>query len=348
MSTTRYVLNWMVLVALTGTVRVEHAPASNAMSLQPPARRVVQKQWKPQWRRGGKREEDLFALPRDMVASPDGIYLADGGALEILAFDTTGKLKWKAGRKGGGPGEFLELTDITLDAFGNVVLLDSHNGRVTWIGRTGALMRTASTGALGWPSSVCVFANDQLLLTVASSTGYLAFADRKGQRLNEQKFPWPTIPNPPQFLLSSHLARGIARDDCWLATTFGFGLARIASNGRMSTNPFIEQVAAPVIRTVPTTAEKKGGQFLESGDNAALSAFTEGDTLFVFFMGKATSDKPLLDLYDTRGHYIESWPVPDGERVTYSHGILYTLVNGMENPALEAWKAAPTKAPAKH
>ncbi|MEP6779305.1 MAG: 6-bladed beta-propeller [Gemmatimonadaceae bacterium] len=308
---------------------------------QPALRRLVRKDWKPFWRRGAKQEENLFGLPREMVASEDGVYVADGGGLELFAFDTTGKLRWKQGRRGGGPGEFLELTNITLDAFGNLVTLDARNGRVSFFERNGKLVRTVSTGSVGWPSGVCLYTNGNMLFTVVAPEHFFIITNSTGQLLLEQTFPWPTTSNAPRFLKSGHLVQGRAANACWFSTTFGFGNARVQEDGNTTLAPFIETVPPPKIRSVPTTPQNKGGEFLESGDNAALASFTSGDTLFVLFMGKPASDKPVLDLYDKRGRYLESWNLPDGERVTYSHGILYTLVNSMENPTLEAWRIAP-------
>ncbi|MEP6763929.1 MAG: 6-bladed beta-propeller [Gemmatimonadaceae bacterium] len=312
---------------------------------QPTLRHRVQKDWKPLWRRGAKKEENLFGLPREMVASDAGVYLADGGGLEIFAFDTVGKLRWKQGRKGGGPGEYLEFTSITLDANGNVAILDARNGRVSFIDRNGVLLRTVTSGAVGWPSSVCLYANGNMLFTVADRDHFFMLTDSRGKLLREQTFPWPTKPDAPRILKAGFLGRGIATNNCWFTTTFGFGVARIQDNAASSTTPYVETVPPPKFRVDPSTPQNKGGEFLESGDNAALASFTSGDTLFVFFMGKPSSDKPLLDLYDSHGKYLESWNLPDGERVTYSHGILYTLVNSMENPTLEAWRVA---LPKKH
>ena len=335
-----------VLVLLTlysHSIDAELAGARPVALVQPALRHVVQKNWKPLWRRGGKKEETLFALPREMIASSDGVYVADGGGLEVFAFDTIGKLRWKHGRKGAGPGEYLELTDLTLDNGGNVALLDARNGRLTFLERDGKLKRTMSTGSVGWPSSVCMFANGNLLFTVASPEHFFMIADSSGKVQREQEFPWPTRADAPRFLKSGYLARGHAANNCWFTTVFGFGTARILSDGSAVTSPFIESIAPPVIRIVPTTAKTRGGQFLDSGDNAALASFTSGDTLFVFFMGKPTAEKPILDLYDAKGRYMESWNLPDGERVTYSNGRLYTLVSAMENPTLEAWGMVSSK-----
>ncbi|MDQ6612270.1 MAG: 6-bladed beta-propeller [Gemmatimonadota bacterium] len=336
-----------LLALAVHAISSEVVPVTTSISRQPALRRMVRKEWKPLWRRGGRKEETLFALPREMVASSDGVYVADGGGLEVFAFDTAGKLRWKHGRKGAGPGEYLELTDLTLDRSDHLALLDARNGRLTFLEHDGKVKRTLSTGSIGWPSSVCMFANGNLLFTVAAPEHFFMIADANGKLQREQNFPWHASIDAPRFLKSGYLSRGRAENDCWFTTVFGFGVARIRADGAATTSPYIETLAPPVIRVVPTNAKNRGGEFLDSGDNAALASFTSGDTLFVFFMGKPTSEKPLLDLYGADGHYIESWNLPDGERVTYSHGRLYTLVSAMENPMLEAWGIAPRKAAAK-
>ena len=150
---------------------------SNTSTDKPALRKRVHKDWTPFWRRGAKQEENLFGLPRDMIASGNGVIVADGGGLEVFAFDTAGKTKWKMGGKGGGPGEFRELTNVTLDSNGNAVILDARNGRVTFVDRTGKLVRTVSTGSIGWPSDICLFANGNMLFTVAASDHFFMLTD---------------------------------------------------------------------------------------------------------------------------------------------------------------------------
>lgn len=48
-----------------------------------------------------------FAMPTGFATGPDGsLLVADAGLVEIMRIDTTGRMIWRRGREGRGPGEF--------------------------------------------------------------------------------------------------------------------------------------------------------------------------------------------------------------------------------------------------
>lgn len=124
----------LFLLLALGTIRVAaQAPA--------PARRML-----------GAPEQSLvigegadIELLSPMSIAPDasgGFYLFDSGERQVLAFDRNGRIRWKFGRGGGGPGEFRAMTDLEVERNGDVVTLDVNNARLTIISSSGQLLRT--------------------------------------------------------------------------------------------------------------------------------------------------------------------------------------------------------------
>lgn len=69
--------------------------------------------------------------PCAVAAGPDGsVFVVDGAGDCVVKFGAQGEGLARWGRRGGGPGEFLNPTDIAVDAIGRVFVLDTGNRRV--------------------------------------------------------------------------------------------------------------------------------------------------------------------------------------------------------------------------
>lgn len=92
---------------------------------------------------GGRNPDLLFAAIMTFTADSQGfVYIADAIAKEIRRFDAEGRLMWKVGRKGQGPGEF-EKIDYLGVGFGRVYAVDEGNERITVLdAETGAVIST--------------------------------------------------------------------------------------------------------------------------------------------------------------------------------------------------------------
>ena len=75
---------------------------------------------------------------------------------------------------------------------------------------------------------------------------------------------------------------------------------------------------------------------MTDGENAELAAFRSGDTLFVNFAGASDDQLRILDCYDQRGRYPESWKLPFTGAVAYRDGYLFAVVNSQEAADLVA------------
>lgn len=322
-----------VAPALPG-VRARHT-LQTAAAATPTKRRVVDKHWVGLWHTAGGPEDELFGMPRELLATNDGVVVLDVGTLQLSAFGRDGSHRWTVGRKGNGPGEFARPVDLALMPNGDIAVLDPDNSRVSVFGTDGRYKRAIGSPSAVVARSVCVSTDGQLHFLLGSLTGFLETTNERGVRVGALGFPWPVPEGSGSFLRSANFARGAARAECTLSTTFGFGNARVMPSGKIATTPFIESVRAPVI----VSQRVKGvgvRQTMADGENAALSSFQSGDTLFVNFAGASDDKFRILDLYDASGRYLESWKLPVTGFLAYRDGFLFAMTNTQETADLVA------------
>ncbi len=98
------------------------------------------------------------------------VYVLDGGAYRLTAFDTTGHHRWSVGRKGHGPGEFESPVGMTWAPDGSLWVIDTDTQRATIISAAGRVLRTrpliSSFSLAPWPGR---FDDQGRLLHYASS-----------------------------------------------------------------------------------------------------------------------------------------------------------------------------------
>ncbi len=309
-----------------------------------PSQRIIDSTgWQVVWTRGGKREEALLAVVPTALPYADGVVLVDEGTLQIHAFDRlTGDTRWSVGRKGGGPGEFQQINDITMDSAGNVLALDIQLGRISTIAPNGSLLAYRTPGPQQHAASICALRDGSLIGVTQQPDAWLTRSDSSTQ-LARYAFPVELPASAPTMVTGAAFARGEASDACTVFTMFGYGIGSVTTDARSITlRPYAEALeqptftsksgrvdGAPVVRTE-----------MASGTSAATRGSTWNDTVLVTFRGMPGPDKPVLDLFDRSGRYRGSWPSPhsDLEYAVYANGTLYTMRNSMVAPQLVAWR----------
>jgi hypothetical protein len=87
--------------------------------------------------------EHEFALIGDVAVGADGaVYVADIDNNEVIQILPNGRLGWRVGRSGSGPGEFRMPYRLAAHPDGGVSVLDWGLGRITAISRHGAVAGT--------------------------------------------------------------------------------------------------------------------------------------------------------------------------------------------------------------
>lgn len=342
------------LVACTGEVSSESPPVATSADTGnllrstiadrgPVERVMLPVQWRPVWRRGGQGEEDMFAVVAAVLPHESGVVIADAGALELQAFDAaTGRRAWQVGRKGSGPGEFRNISDITRDSAGNTIAIDGIVGRITTISPAGDLLPYRSNQMLQFAQAICTL-RDGSIAAVLSRPDVWVVVVRDSQIDRSYSFPAPIPRGAPDFVRSTYFARGESANTCPLFTLFGYGIGSVRSDSQaLELQPHIETLVKPEFDvrqeqngpTPITTATLKRGTTITSRgsvwrDTVVLS-MPEGDA----------RGESMLDLFDTSGRYLGTWPFPDPgiEFGVYANGMLYTLSSSTVAPQITAWR----------
>ncbi len=113
----------------------------------------------------GEKGEKKLRLPRGITANPRGdVYVADTGNDRIVRmFNPKKRLRFVSaiGKRGTGPGEFLQPEDVALDSKGRVYVADTGNNRIQVFDRQDQLAEILGTagkadGQLWHPSAIAV------------------------------------------------------------------------------------------------------------------------------------------------------------------------------------------------
>jgi len=90
-------------------------------------------------------DDELFAYGAMAAASADGtIYVMDPGNHRIAVFDVDGQFKFKFGAQGQGPGEFQEITAITVTPDRHVVVFDTGSKRLSYFDAEGTFLSSTN------------------------------------------------------------------------------------------------------------------------------------------------------------------------------------------------------------
>jgi len=117
--------------------------------------------------RDGARD-DTLARPLLLAADGHRVYYCDYGDGRLSAIDTTGRLLWRAGRRGQGPDEWANPTSILAVQGGGVAVVDGASARFTRVDANGRFTRLVTTVdipqrlARGSGSTLIAFAGQNL------------------------------------------------------------------------------------------------------------------------------------------------------------------------------------------
>ncbi len=90
---------------------------------------------------GGEAIDPPFYDPYAFCVSGDTVFLADQGAFEIVALDTSGAVLWRAGEQGEGPGHFSRMSTVAVSSE-HVLAMNPLLGRVEVFDRSGRFLRS--------------------------------------------------------------------------------------------------------------------------------------------------------------------------------------------------------------
>ena len=99
----------------------------------------------------------LIGLPLNAAVDDDGdVYVVDYASSQIIAFDSSGGVRWRAGRAGQGPGEIQQPGELIMDGDA-IVLVNQQGARIETFRRDGSLVSSYNRGfkGSGYPNMIC-------------------------------------------------------------------------------------------------------------------------------------------------------------------------------------------------
>jgi hypothetical protein len=180
-----------------------------------------------------------------MAASDDGLLIvSDDATSEVVALDVeTGALRWRAGGKGGGPGEFGRVGSVTTRG-GEVLVVDTELRRVSILrAGDGAFTTSFSTQRVpGIPRFACALTPDTVLLVMVPGDS-LRLVLRDGSAVATRPNITPTP--DPRGILTDVVSTGGMGDVCALAATRHPLFAVLGADGSVRTAKTVGGYHAP-------------------------------------------------------------------------------------------------------
>jgi hypothetical protein len=287
--------------------------------------------------------------PVCLAASAGIVLVCDLGDQSVKAFSTDGRLLWRFGRRGQGPGEFLGFTDLKPAADGTFWVADSENGRVTILSPTGKRVRLITFGAA--LVRVLPLAGGDFLASVAGPDPFLRRFDANGAKIGQLPLP-DGVGVPPDQSAGSIAATPTIGMISSGGAVVGFNylsqLVLIDAGGSVQKIvETIEPLPVPVPAQADVRVEGKvwhGFRMDRATPRAALTITADSARAYVRYGGTSSVRHLLLDTYDVRsGAYVGSSLLPEPVyHIAMANGVLYALAEDPE-PAIRAWRWVPAK-----
>ena len=264
---------------------------------------------------------DTLLFSADAVTTGEaGFWVLDRAAHRVAHFDWEGSLRWYAGRRGSGPGEFLNARTLQTDPDGAVHILDATNARISSFDAAGRLTRELPLGELDGTLHTFALAPDGIFGMITDGGLVPVRVDWEGRVERGTPIPVPGVaPTAATLALQGHALalrdEGGGIDGRWVyAFTVGDGFFRmdgLSSLGDPAAYP--EPIPFP---GVAETQSREGDQTvtirqMEPPTFAAEEVSARGDRMAIRFFGETPERGRWLDLYEAEsGEYLESLLLP--------------------------------------
>jgi hypothetical protein len=293
-------------------------------------RRIAVAEWDTLWSVGGALQDSLLLQPYLLTANSSTVYVFDGGANRLLAFERNdGSLRWTAGRRGGGPGEFQRVRDLELTVDAAPVLLDVGNHRMTFLATEGGLRDEVPLPDVGYVDQIVPLVNDRVVLLTDQPDGAFAVVDTGGRVVERFELPWDEFAKLHVLARQGTLVG--SRDGHGWAFGFSLGSGWVGFRDTRpldGVRPYVEAAGFPRVerRKEGNTISTRLASYTPC---SACSASMDGGDFFVHFGGMSSNRRALLDRYTVEsGDYRESYLLPvQAKVVSVADGVVYVLVD---------------------
>lgn len=296
----------LVLAASWLLLGARGAPAAGSAAAE---RRFLPAEWEQV---GGVAPTDGPELLNPLLIASRGrmLYVVDYGDKAVKAFDWGGRLAWAVGRHGRGPGEFMNPTDVQVDAEGNVWVNDPPNNRVTVLRPDGGV---AAMFAPEKPAHRLLPLHDGTFLGIGSAgEGLLGYRYAPGGKVAG------TLGLPASLRGVGMLARdgrvAVAPTGRAVVITFLYGDRLILWNSaarRLTALPGVEPVAFPGLLHWRTPEGARVTRLALDATRATLSVTADDRFAYLLFGGRTAQAGRIVDRYElATGRYAGSYLLP--------------------------------------
>lgn len=295
----------------------------------PRDRRLSVTEWDTAWTVGGSSQDSLLLNPFLVAADGATVYVFEGGATRLLAFEAErGSLRWAAGRSGGGPLEFGRVRDLKLSADGSPALLDIGNRRITRLSAEGALRDEIALPSVGYAEQMALLADGRFVLLTDHPDSAFAVVDESGKLVERFALPWEKFTELDPLVRQGSIAS--SRDGRSWTFAFSLGDGWMPFRGVRSAGdrkPYVEAAQFPEV------VRKKEGNSVTTElasytPCSACSVTMDGADFYAHFGGLTQHRRRVLDRYDVAsGEYRESYLLPVAAiAVAVADGVVYALI----------------------
>ncbi len=251
-------------------------------------------------------DSGLFA-PTDIALDRTQLYLADQATRSLTALDRgTGGVRWRAPIL-SDKGDTLTHNWLASSRRGGVYVGDMTPGVVWHVPARGGRAERIVLSTAQTASAMCELPDTTLLVAPLQRRRDVFVFDPSGTVRSTHAIPWPGLQTSPDLRLHAVLAP--AGDGCVMALSFGVGFAHF-SGGRFSdVVEYVEPTALPAVDSVvtPVPDGRRIETTLRSTEVAANDVAATPTRIAIAFGGRSPDRNHLVDVYDRRGSYVESF-----------------------------------------
>lgn len=300
------------------------------------SRRVLDVEWRERWRLGGEGDTTLL-MPSYLVANQERVYVLEGRLHRVVALRANdGTVAWIAGGEGSGPQELRRPTGITMDARGNVLVMDQGNGRVAVLAPSGTFTAHIPLQELGFPRGLCVLRDGSILVAVLATDHPLVRVSPQGRVIERYELPWPDLRDVGSLALQGDLESD-GHGGCIYALSTGRGFVKF-TNGRFTKHAYVEWFDVPSSSRTGDAYAGGRKETIAEGPTAAQGVGVGKGGIAVGFSGRTDDAGRLIDLYDAdSGVYTRTYRAPRWFERMSRAGDLYVFITRVDGyPALLA------------
>jgi len=273
----------------------------------------------PRWMIGGNPEDTTILLPLQLRASREHFLVYDAVAQRLLALSPkSGRIDWRFGRPGRGPGEFGGVAKVTARRDGGAFVVDFALSRLTEVTEDGKEGPRVDYRLGVNPRGVCEAGNTHIHLRSTESGEIERVHVPTGQRGSED-LPWPELRALPSLVRQSMIFEHPQAGVCMISVTFGPMFALLDETGVRARARWIDEIPMGQAKALG-----KGSWEMLPSTQGAMGATAVGNSFAVLFRGRGPKRGRFVDFYSViDAGYLFSIELPfPAIDIAFGHGLL--------------------------